>query len=512
MYDFRPEELTPLEERDYQLQAVADVRELVRQGYRRILLCCPTGSGKTAIASQFLKLCVAKGMRGLFLAHTRELVRQACRTLARANVPYGVIMAGSGYEINRPVQVCGKDTFLSRVVRRKTLDDPPADLIIPDEAHLSMARSFQKVLALYPKAVILGLTATPINASGRGLGSWWQVLHKIASYQELIARGFLVPTRCWTQQAPSTRKVKINKGQYSHDFDKQQLQDLMDRPRLVGDLVRHWLEKGENRQTIIRAAGIRHSLSIRDEFAAAGISIEHVDGTFNHGERDAVVNRFLNRETRIITQVALLNTGADFPEAACLIDAEPTMSYRKFRQGSGRIQRSSPGKVDALYLDHAGNIIRHGLPDADVDWKLTTGGTESAYRLYEPEPFVCFKCGWTGEPKEMCPGCGAVFQHKPKGREPEHVSGLLTEVDSVAVEAQEKMATQRIWNRALGIACAKDGTLTQAAMIFYSMTDRHPWEQGLEWLKFLPGHKRWKNKVASVFPQFNRRKDKSCGS
>jgi DNA repair protein RadD len=288
----------------------------------------------------------------------------------------------------------------------------------------------------------------------------------------------------------------------------EEVQARMDKPKLVGDLVAHWKRYADGRKSIVRATGVAHSQHVRDQFASAGVPAEHVDGGTTTAERDAILARFAAGKTLVLTNCNVVNVGFDEPSAACFVDADPTKSYVKFRQGAGRVQRPSPGKADAVYLDHAGNIARHGLPDADVDWQLSE--TERAYKPVDGEPgkavMACPRCAAQFRPQPACPSCGHAFAKSVAGgREMDHEDGVLVEVADAQGRAVEAEKFGRLWHRALAVAAARDLSAGVAANMFQRDTGKLPWEVG--GLPNLPGTKdEWRRPVRDLYPQYVRRR------
>src|SRR5689334_23027100 len=131
------------------------------------------------------------------------------------------------------------------------------------------------LLAAYPNAVILGLTATPCRADARGLGNLFQVLVECPSVAELIGGGYLVGTRVYAPTRPDLTGVHVKHG----DYVENELAARMNTAKLVGDVVEHWCRLGEQRQTVVFAVDVSHSVHLRDEFRRAGVLAEHLDGS-----------------------------------------------------------------------------------------------------------------------------------------------------------------------------------------------------------------------------------------
>jgi hypothetical protein len=119
------------------------------------------------------------------------------KKLERHDVRHGVIQAGLE-DLLRPmerVQVASIQTLTARAVRTDRMQLPPADMVVIDEAHHVVAETYRKIIELYPNAILLGLTATPCRADGRGLGGVFNVLIEAPQVPALIKLGYLVPTK-----------------------------------------------------------------------------------------------------------------------------------------------------------------------------------------------------------------------------------------------------------------------------------------------------------------------------
>ena len=222
--------------RPYQTAALDRLDASLAAGKRSPLIVAPTGSGKTVLAAEIIR---RRGGNCLFLAPRRELVHQTCRKLDDVGVPYGVLLAGDDrLNLYRPVQVASIDTVFARVVRRERVVLPDFGLIVVDEAHLSITKPRLGLLARWPDAIRVGLTATPIRKDGRALGMVYDDLIEVATPAELIVQDFLVPARYFSVSEPDLSRVTTVAG----DFHQGQLAAAMNQARLVGDVVDHWLD------------------------------------------------------------------------------------------------------------------------------------------------------------------------------------------------------------------------------------------------------------------------------
>jgi superfamily II DNA or RNA helicase len=116
-----------MELRQYQKDALNSIIRSHRRGNKNVLLQAATGSGKTVMASAFVKHFVEQGKKVLFLAHRRELIIQCSEKLDAFGIKHGIIMAGTQGQFWFDVQVASVDTLRSRSITNKTEELPPAD-------------------------------------------------------------------------------------------------------------------------------------------------------------------------------------------------------------------------------------------------------------------------------------------------------------------------------------------------------------------------------------------------
>jgi superfamily II DNA or RNA helicase len=197
--------------RNYQQQAIDDLRAVYARGASAVLLTMPTGAGKTVVIAAATAGARAKGNRVLVVVHRRELLRQASAKLKAAGVPHGII-APDHPETDDVVQVASVQTLARRLDRLSRFS-----LIIIDECHHAVASLWARLLAAQPQAKVLGMTATPERTDGRGLGSVcggpFDGLVVGATVAELIAAGHLVETRTFAPaEGPDLTGVRIRAG------------------------------------------------------------------------------------------------------------------------------------------------------------------------------------------------------------------------------------------------------------------------------------------------------------
>jgi len=387
-------------------------------------------SGKTRIACALMQRETERGGRSLFLAPRRELIYQTSRSLRDLGIMHGVVMAQAEHleAPHMPVQVGSIDTLVSRALRKgRTLDLPDFSLVIVDECHLAVTERRQELLDLWPSAVRLGLTATPVRKDGRALGMLFDDLVQPVTVAELTKQGYLVPARYFSLSEPDLRRVRITAG----DYNAKDLEEAVNTQELVGDVVGHWLQHAATRRTVVFCCSIAHSIAVTEAFVRNGVAAEHVDANTPNDEREAIFARFSKGETQVLTNCFLASYGFDLPELSCVVMARPTKSLMLYLQMLGRGLRIAEGKQDCLVLDHAGTVHMHGFATDVRDWSLdgvrkfaTRDDYESTTK--DAKPIDCPECHAVFEKTPVCPECG--YRIRKAGKDVEASDGELVEI------------------------------------------------------------------------------------
>lgn len=466
--------------RDYQIDVVDRLRAKVRAGARRVILQGATGSGKTTCSSMLVKAAVDKGSRVLFLAHRRRLIHQKAARLGQFGVGYGLLMAGE-HRGGAPVQVASRDTLVSRAVRNEWIGFPPADLVVIDECHTS-PEQYQTILRHYPRAVVVGLTATPTRGDGTGLGAYFDALVCTVPTSRLVAAGHLVPVDCYAPQ-------RSKEG---------------GRRRVCGDVVYHWRKYAGGRPTVLFAPKVSASKAAAAAFEAAGIPAAHLDARSTDAERDDAAAALESGKVKVVCNCAVWGEGVDVPCLACCVLLRLASSYVTFAQCAGRVMRPFPGKERAVLIDHGGAVLEHGFPDEDVEWSLDESETvdERVRRAKKDgkrkEPVCCPRCAYLYA-GAACPQCGyAPFRQPPK--QVAKKDALLFPVDKGDAAALERADRERYWQTCLGIAAGKGGKVAQAFAMFKR---RYP-DASTRGFRHDPQPGEMRRPVVEVFPGFSR--------
>lgn len=385
-----------MELRPYQVQAVEALRNKIRIGRNRLVLVAPTGSGKTCIAAHIIQSATAKGTRTLFLAHRKELIDQASGKLEAFGVEHGIIMAGYPKR-DASVQVASVQTAI-----RRTLPEG-FNLVVVDEAHHGSADSYQRIISQFPAAKVVGLTATPFRADGRGLGVLFEDFVRVATVEELIGLGFLVPARVWAPTTIDMSGVRKVRG----EFDETETAARANTATIVGGIVEHYQRLGNGELAICFAVSVEHSRAIVAQFLAHGIPAAHLDAETPREERARILADLAVGSVRVVSNCGILSEGYDNPAVSVCIQARPTASLGLHLQQVGRVLRPHPGKTIARVIDHAGNHSRHGFATDTHEVDLAEG-VKGRKQQGGPSVKTCLECyALMPAGTTECPACGA---------------------------------------------------------------------------------------------------------
>lgn len=401
--------------RDYQARDKDRIRRAFAMD-RNVLYVAGTGSGKTVTAASIIEDAVARGNGVWFMAHRRELVEQTSEELHENGIRNGVLMAGHRYRAGEDVQVGSVDTIRERLVKGGNLVVPrDPRLIIFDEAHRSLSRTYRQIRSHFADAYLLGLTATPVLSSGLGMGHAYGQMVLAPSMRELIAAGHLVKPRHFAAATPDLTGIPVQ----NYDYHQRQLQERYNNAHLRGDVVEQWLRHSQRRKSVVFTTGLKHNKALEKDFLEAGVRAVAVDGRTIKSERSDVFRRFKETdEYEVLINCNLIVEGYDVPEVGCVSIATATKSIGRYRQMGGRCLRphKPSAKIDCILIDHGGNVERHGFIDDDIPWSLDTNGKiqdkVAEQRDHEPKEFTCDMCGHVFSGRIRCPECGHRLEVK----------------------------------------------------------------------------------------------------
>lgn len=384
--------------------------------------------------SYFAQTVTSKNRRTLILAHRDELIDQISGTLNAFGVRHSFIAAGRWFDRRPHVHVGSVFT-----VARRLLHIPPPDIIIIDEAHHSRAATWGKIFTAFPKAWRIGVTASPIRLSGESLGDIFDDLIVGPSVKALTGMGHLCPYKLYVPSTINTDDLHIRGG----DYARNELAAAADKAVITGEAVKEYAKFAKGKRAVVFCVSVAHAQHVAAQFSQAGYAAMSIDGKIASDVRAAIIRRFREGLIQILTSCDLISEGFDLPAIECAIMLRPTASLGLWIQQAGRALRPMEGKTHAVLLDHAGNTMRHGLPDEDREWTLE-GRTRSG-AAPQVHIRICPSCfGANRSSATVCEYCNVPFPETP--RSINQVAGELVEAD------QAQLALKLKWKREQGMA------------------------------------------------------------
>lgn len=357
---------------------------------RNIILAAPCAFGKTVVAAFLLKAYQDAGKRGIFICDRIKLVDQSIDAFRSLGLDISVIQAHHPlYNPRKPVQIASAQSL------ENFRSWPESDVVIVDECH-SLRKSIKEQMAKWNNIPFIGLSATPYS---KGLGNYFSKLVVPVSPRELLEQDYLCPVDYYGGSRASLEGVKTKSlSSGGTDYLDSSLADAIEKDDLLaGDIVKNWIKHANGKMTIAFSPSVKHSKHMVEIFNQSGIPAIHIDGYMDREEQYDIYQAHKDGEFLILSCSRLLNTGYDEPSVSCLIDCYPTKSIIQYVQRAGRIMRTAEGKDRAIYLDHAGNVSRHGFAEDIVPESLDDGESEYSDKKLtkdkkEPKVKECPQC------------------------------------------------------------------------------------------------------------------------
>lgn len=408
-----------MELRPYQITAKKETREEFSKGNKRVILCKPTGSGKTVTFADIAREAVLNGRAVMIVVDRKELLDQAKNKLISYGLLPQIITAGKSVRLGANCYVATVQTLVKRQF-------PKIDLLIIDEAHKQI---FDKILIRpeYADVFTIGATATP-KRSGKmnQLSDFYQALIEPTTISELIAEGYLVPAITFGAKVDTT-KIKT-KGD---DFDTTDLYNAFNKATLYAGVVEKYQKYASGTKAICFCINVEHSRKTVNAFLKAGISAVHLDGSTPKKERENILDAFTRGIFQVICNVEVLTTGYDEWTIETVIVNLATKSLPKWLQMAGRGSRITPaqfvGKAGYLQkthfnlIDMGGNVYSLGFWEAEREYSLThkrkdTLDAASVKECPEGEADINGKtgCGALLHLSAVKCKCGYIFSVKEK--------------------------------------------------------------------------------------------------
>ena len=348
--------------RDYQIDICSRVSEAFEH-HRSVMVQMPTGTGKTMVLAELVKQLMMKdeGVRILIVAHRRELIEQIKATIKRMKMD------------SRNITVESIQTISRRIA---TIEFAPS-LVVIDEAHHALAKTYKMMWETWPDAKFLGLTATPCRLNGKGFTDLFDVLVQSWDIPAFIREKWLstydfvsIKADSRTQQLISSLKKRGADG----DYQVKEMDAVLNKRPSIERLYNCVMEYAHNRKGFVYAININHARSIAEYYQSQGVHAVAIDSHTPVKERERIISSFRSGGLQVLVNVDIFSEGFDCPDVEFIQLARPTLSLAKYLQMVGRGLRPSKGKKNCMIIDNVGLYRVFGLPSQIWDWKSAFEG------------------------------------------------------------------------------------------------------------------------------------------
>ncbi len=386
--------------RDYQRE-MKDRLETAWKKYRSVMVQMPTGTGKTYLMAEVIRgekievrgensevrgeRAEVRGENGgvLIVAHRVELIGQISQTLDSFGVPHGVIDRWTKdideVTSEHQVVVASIQTLSRRIQNTDGTDftDFLPKVVIVDEAHHAVAKTYRLLWDVWPEAKFLGLTATPCRLNYTGFTDLFDTLLESYSIQRFIDKGWLSDFE-YVSVTPDNmlvgRIAGLKKRGVDGDYQTKEMATVMDSPESIAHLYRSYEQFAKGKKGIIYAISREHAQHIADYYMKQGVKCCWIEAMTPAEERQQLVEAYREGRMDVIVNVDIFSEGFDCPEVEFIQLARPTLSLSKYLQQVGRGMRHIPNKDYVVILDQVGMYQTFGLPTEDRDWNLMFQG------------------------------------------------------------------------------------------------------------------------------------------
>ena len=416
--------------RGYQEAAINAASDALNK-HNNTLVVAPTGAGKTIMLSALVGKRYKSSQNVLVLQHRDELVSQNSNKFHLVNPSLKIS------EVNAASKDWSGDAVFAMVqtlCREKNLDNmPKVDLIVVDEAHHTVADTYQRIINAAKKAnegvQIVGFTATPNRGDKKGLRDVFTNCSHQIEISTLIREGFLVPPKTYVIDVGVRDELRQVRKTAS-DFDMTDVEKIMNRHAINKRVVEEWTEKASGRKTIVFCSTIIHAENVCEEFVKQGVVARVVTGDTPKIIRKKILDDLATGNVQVVVNVAVLTEGFDSPPVSCIVLTRPCSYKATMVQMIGRGLRTVnqdefPGivKSNCIVMDFGTSVLTHG----SLDDAVNLDGSQNDNTQGDAPVKICSNCD-AEIPLNVreCPICG----HEIERPEPEILEDfVLTEVD-----------------------------------------------------------------------------------
>ena len=357
---------------DYQTEMKERIDAAFRS-YRSVMVQMLTGTGNTVLLAEVVKSEERRGKnpRVWIVVHCRELVEQIRETLD--SMLTALAATPSLLSEDSRIRVMSIQ-WLSRHLQ--DMAEKPS-LIVIDEAHHAVAKTYAEVMNACPEARKLGVTTTPCRLNKKGFTDLFDVLLQSWPTKKFIADGRLSLYDYMSIKADSIDQRMVfglTKRGADGDFSLKEMSEKLDVQPSIGRLCDTILRYAPNKKGIVYAIDIKHAEHIAEHYREHGINAVAISSKTPNDERRLTIDKLKTGQIQVLVNVDLFGEGFDCPDVEFIQLARPTLSLAKYLQQVGRGMRVFEGKKFCLILDNVGLYRLFGLPSDERYWQTMFEG------------------------------------------------------------------------------------------------------------------------------------------
>ena len=358
--------------------------------HRSVMVQMPTGTGKTILLASVVESFLREhsNCNVWIVAHRRELVSQIKDTLNKflLNFIFSNHPVPPSKEASKPSPDCLSAGASNVPVKAMSIQwlakhydeikEKPGMIVI-DEAHHALAKTYKEMWERFPNAKFLGLTATPCRLNGKGFTDLFDVLVQAWGIPEFICKGRLATYDFVSIKSDGVTQWLIDSLQKrgaDGDYQNKEMDMLLNKKPSIERLYQSFEEYGKNRKGIVYAINISHAQKIMELYQEHGIKVVAIDSKTPALERQADIEAFRKGDIQVLVNVDIFSEGFDCPDVEFVQLARPTLSLAKYLQMVGRGLRVAKGKKNCVIIDNVGLYRVFGLPSQVWNWKATFEG------------------------------------------------------------------------------------------------------------------------------------------
>ena len=355
---------------DYQEDMKERIEKALRL-HRSVMAQMPTGTGKTYLLTAVIDSFVSNNPKEKvwIVAHRRELVSQIDETVRK----FHSYSASNTSTLLSSV----KAMSIQWLMRHYDEIEEEPGMIVIDEAHHALAKTYKELWERFPNAKFLGLTATPCRLNGKGFTDLFDVLVQSWGVPEFISKGRLATYDFVSIKSDGVTQRLIDSLQKrgaDGDYQNKEMDMLLNKKPSIERLYRSFEEFGKDRKGIVYAINISHAQKITKLYQERGVKAIAIDSKTPATERQQDIEAFKNGDIQVLVNVDIFSEGFDCPDVEFVQLARPTLSLAKYLQMVGRGLRVAKGKKNCVIIDNVGLYRVFGLPSQVWNWNAMFEG------------------------------------------------------------------------------------------------------------------------------------------